>query len=90
MVAYGTISLISGQLRVQQGGDGEPVLLLVHGLGANGDVWSGLHDVLSARWPGRWVTPDLPGPRSQPHWLDAASPSGRSTPLWLPMPCRWG
>lgn len=52
---------MSGQLRVQQGGDGEPVLLLVHGLGANGDVWSGLHDVLRARWPGRWVTPDLPG-----------------------------
>src|SRR5262249_16946182 len=39
----------------------EPVLLLVHGLGGTGDVWSGLHDVLSARWPGRWVMPDLPG-----------------------------
>ena len=52
---------MSGRLRVQQGGDGEPVLLLLHGLGANGDVWSGLHDVLRARWPGRWVTPDLPG-----------------------------
>jgi len=56
------------QLRVQQGGSGEPVLLLVHGLGATGDVWSGLHDVLNARWPGRWVTPDLPG-------------HGRSSPL---------
>jgi len=49
------------QLRVQQGGQGEPVLLLVHGLGANGDVFNGLHDVLRRRWPGRWVTPDLPG-----------------------------
>lgn len=49
------------QLRVQRGGDGEPVLLLLHGLGASGDVWNGLHDVLSRRWPGRWVTPDLPG-----------------------------
>lgn len=48
-------------LRVRHGGAGEPVLLLVHGLGATGDVWSGLHEVLSARWPGRWVTPDLPG-----------------------------
>jgi pimeloyl-ACP methyl ester carboxylesterase len=52
---------MSAQWRVQQGGDGEPVLLLLHGLGATGDVWNGLHDVLSRRWPGRWVTLDLPG-----------------------------
>ena len=52
---------MSVQWRVQQGCDGEPVLLLLHGLGATGDVWNGLHDVLSRRWPGRWVTPDLPG-----------------------------
>ena len=52
---------MSARLRVQQGGDGEPVLLLLHGLGATGDVWRGLRDVLSDRWPGRWVTPDLPG-----------------------------
>jgi pimeloyl-ACP methyl ester carboxylesterase len=26
-------------LRVHQGGSGEPVLLLLHGLGATGDVW---------------------------------------------------
>jgi pimeloyl-ACP methyl ester carboxylesterase len=48
-------------LRVQLGGSGEPVLLLLHGLGATGDVWHGLHDVLHRRWLGRWVTPDLPG-----------------------------
>ena len=59
---------MTAQLRVQQGGSGEPVLLLVHGLGATGDVWSGLHDILNARWRGRWVTPDLPG-------------HGRSSPL---------
>jgi pimeloyl-ACP methyl ester carboxylesterase len=52
---------MSGHLRVQHGGEGEPVLLLVHGLGATGDVWKGLHEVLSTRWPGRWMTPDLPG-----------------------------
>ena len=46
---------------VEQGGDGDPLLLLLHGLGATGDVWSGVLDVLSARWPGRWVIPDLPG-----------------------------
>jgi len=61
MVARGTTSLMRGALRIQEGGDGEPVLLLLHGLGANGDVWHGLHEVLRSRWPGRWVTPDLPG-----------------------------
>jgi len=61
MVARGTTSLMRGALRIQEGGDGEPVLLLLHGLGANGDVWHGLHKVLRSRWPGRWVTPDLPG-----------------------------
>ncbi len=52
---------MKGALRIQEGGDGEPVLLLLHGLGANGDVWHGLHEVLRSQWPGRWVTPDLPG-----------------------------
>ena len=54
------------ELRVQRGGDGEPVLLLLHGLGATGDVWRGLHDLLRKRWPGRWVTPDLPGHGGSP------------------------
>jgi pimeloyl-ACP methyl ester carboxylesterase len=52
---------MSGPLRVQRGGEGDPVLVLLHGMGATGDVWSGLHQVLRDRWPGRWVTPDLPG-----------------------------
>jgi pimeloyl-ACP methyl ester carboxylesterase len=55
------IKTMTEPLRVQRGGDGEPVLLLVHGLGATGDVWNGLLDVLSRRWPGSWVVPDLPG-----------------------------
>jgi len=48
-------------LRVQQGGSGEPVLLLLHGLGATGDVWDGWRPLLATRWPGRWLAPDLPG-----------------------------
>ena len=36
-----------------------PALLLIHGLGATSGVW---HDVVDAiDWPGRVVTPDLPG-----------------------------
>lgn len=48
-------------LRIQQGGDGDPVLLLLHGLGATSDVWRGVIGLLGQRWPGRWVAPDLPG-----------------------------
>ena len=48
-------------LRVQQGGSGEPVLLLLHGLGATGEVWEGWRPLLARRWPGRWLAPDLPG-----------------------------
>jgi pimeloyl-ACP methyl ester carboxylesterase len=48
-------------LRVQDGGSGEPVLLLLHGLGATGDVWEGWQTLLARRWPGRWLAPDLPG-----------------------------
>ena len=48
-------------LRVQEGGSGEPLLVLLHGLGATGDVWGGWSPLLAGRWPGRWLAPDLPG-----------------------------
>jgi pimeloyl-ACP methyl ester carboxylesterase len=48
-------------LRVHEGGSGEPVLLLLHGLGATGDVWERWRPLLARRWPGRWLAPDLPG-----------------------------
>jgi pimeloyl-ACP methyl ester carboxylesterase len=48
-------------LRVHDGGSGEPVLVLLHGLGATGDVWNGWRALLARRWPGRWLAPDLPG-----------------------------
>ena len=53
-------------LRVDQGGSGEPVLLLLHGLGATGDVWQGWRPLLARRWPGRWLAPDLPGHGGSP------------------------
>jgi pimeloyl-ACP methyl ester carboxylesterase len=48
-------------LHVRRGGSGEPVLLLLHGLGATADVWRGWEPLLVRRWPGRWMAPDLPG-----------------------------
>jgi pimeloyl-ACP methyl ester carboxylesterase len=46
---------------VHEGGSGEPVLVLLHGLAATGDVWNGWRPLLARRWPGRWLAPDLPG-----------------------------
>ncbi|HXZ02617.1 MAG TPA: alpha/beta hydrolase [Stellaceae bacterium] len=48
-------------LWVESGGSGSPALLLLHGLGANAEVWNGLRPVLASRWPGRWLAPDLRG-----------------------------
>jgi pimeloyl-ACP methyl ester carboxylesterase len=48
-------------MRVQRGGAGEPVLLMIHGLGATSDVWRGVQRLLPERWAGRWLAPDLPG-----------------------------
>jgi pimeloyl-ACP methyl ester carboxylesterase len=53
-------------LRVQEGGNGEPLLVLLHGLGATGDVWTGWRPWLAQRWPGRWIAPDLPGHGGSP------------------------
>ena len=53
-------------LRVHEGGRGEPVLVLIHGLGATGDVWDGWWPLLARRWPGRWLAPDLPGHGGSP------------------------
>jgi pimeloyl-ACP methyl ester carboxylesterase len=48
-------------VHLRGGGGGLPVLLLLHGLGATGDVWRGWEPLLARGWPGRWVAPDLPG-----------------------------
>jgi pimeloyl-ACP methyl ester carboxylesterase len=44
-------------MHVSRGGSGAPTMVLLHGLGATGEVW---HEVAS-RWPGACVIPDLPG-----------------------------
>ena len=53
-------------LRVHDGGSGEPLLVLLHGLGATGDVWRGWQPLLTRRWRGRWLAPDLPGHGDSP------------------------
>jgi pimeloyl-ACP methyl ester carboxylesterase len=53
-------------LRVHEGGSGEPLLVLLHGLGATGDVWDSWRPLLARRWPGRWLAPDLPGHGGSP------------------------
>jgi pimeloyl-ACP methyl ester carboxylesterase len=41
-------------------------VLLLHGLGATGDVWDRWRPLLTRRWPGRWLAPDLPGHGGSP------------------------
>ncbi|MEL7155218.1 MAG: alpha/beta hydrolase [Actinomycetota bacterium] len=42
----------------------DATLLLIHGLGASGGVWSGVQEELA--WPGRVVVPELPGHGAAP------------------------
>jgi pimeloyl-ACP methyl ester carboxylesterase len=46
---------------VAESAAGQPLLLLLHGLGATRGVWTGLQPILDERWPGTWLAPDLPG-----------------------------
>lgn len=48
-------------LYVEDGGSPGPTLLLLHGLGANGDVWKGMLPFLREHWKGRWLIPDFRG-----------------------------
>jgi pimeloyl-ACP methyl ester carboxylesterase len=57
---------VQAGLRVREGGSGARVLLLLHGLGATGDVWAGWEPLLARRWSGRWLAPDLPGHGGSP------------------------
>jgi pimeloyl-ACP methyl ester carboxylesterase len=46
---------------LEQGGEGPDLLLMLHGMGATGAVWSPMRAMADARWAGRWVAMDLPG-----------------------------
>src|SRR5690242_17854630 len=48
-------------LYTEEGGSAGDLLVLLHGLGATGAVWTPLLEYLTNRWAGRWFAPDLPG-----------------------------
>ena len=63
-------------LRVREGGSGDDVLLLLHGLGGTGDIWG---DV-GTHWKGRWIAPDLPG-HGGSEWLPGYTFDSIAVPL---------
>ena len=48
-------------LYIRRGGSGSPTLVLLHGLGANGEVWNRMLPIVRDRWHGTWIVPDLRG-----------------------------
>ena len=54
-------------LHVESGGAGRRLLVLLHGLGANGVVWRRLVPILEAHWQGRWTAPDFRGHGRSPY-----------------------
>lgn len=54
---------VAGSPEIYQvrGGEGGPLLVLLHGLGATATVWKPLAEILSRNWKGRWLAPDLRG-----------------------------
>jgi len=42
-------------------GSGGPLLVLLHGQAANGDVWNGMRPFIVRDWPGKCLIPDLRG-----------------------------
>jgi pimeloyl-ACP methyl ester carboxylesterase len=66
---------MSDALYAERGGAGTPLLVLLHGLGANASVWDGLLPILRERWAGRWIAPDFRGHGRSSH----AAPYGYGT-----------
>ncbi|HEY1629703.1 MAG TPA: alpha/beta hydrolase [Rhizomicrobium sp.] len=52
-------------LSYDQGGEGERLLVLLHGLGAARAVWQPM--LARKRWHGRWIAPDLRGHGASAH-----------------------
>jgi len=74
------------------GRDDGPLLVMLHGLGATGEVWRGVEALLPGSWPGGWLVLDLPGHGRSPwapaydfgaqaHAVSAMVPAGRDVVL---------
>ena len=59
-------------LWVDRGGEGTTTYLLLHGGGANGDVWIGLRDIIKEKEAGQWIIPDILGHGRSP-WSNSYS-----------------
>lgn len=55
------------RLSVSRGGSDGPLLVLLHGLGANREVWRPMTAIADRYWPGRWLAPDLRGHGRSPY-----------------------
>jgi pimeloyl-ACP methyl ester carboxylesterase len=53
------------KLEHDRGGDGDRLLVLLHGLGATRDVWRPM--LTASRWEGCWIAPDLRGHGASAH-----------------------
>ena len=62
-------------LWVESGGTGQPLLVMLHGLGANAAAWQRLRPIVEAGWRGRWLAPEL----------RAHGRSGHATPYGMAM-----
>jgi pimeloyl-ACP methyl ester carboxylesterase len=51
----------AADMYIEQGGEGPDLLLMLHGMGATGAVWSPMCAQAGTRWAGRWIAMDLPG-----------------------------
>jgi pimeloyl-ACP methyl ester carboxylesterase len=53
--------LTAGGIWAARGGEGERLLVLLHGMGANASVWEPVLSIAARAWDGRWLAPDLRG-----------------------------
>ena len=52
---------MTDRLFTLRGGAGDSLLVLLHGMGANAEVWQPMLATVERHWPGRWIAPDLRG-----------------------------
>src|SRR5436305_6008496 len=54
------------KLAADCGGQGDRLLVLLHGLGATRHVWRPMLQLVAEQWNGSWSTPDLRGHGASP------------------------